>query len=185
MSNAHRKCLVSKESGRALWQDTKLGNKSLEGMRKLHPSVSPIWSGEITHLNDEGPCSLMAHLFSQITTARSCLTPCPCPNQPLCSPCPAGSRSSGGGAGGFPLAPHAHRALGLPWQPPVTSLGLFHTERPMRGPQPTGPAGGLLTLLSFSRSPSGGMPNGATSRKSITWLWFFRMSWTSITPPLW
>lgn len=48
----------------------------------------------------------------------------------------------------------------------------------------SGPEGGLLTLVSFCRSPSSGMPRGATSRKSITWLRFFRMSWTSITPPL-
>lgn len=42
----------------------------------------------------------------------------------------------------------------------------------------------VLTLVSCSRSPSSGMPRGATSRKSITQLLFLRMSWTSITPPL-
>lgn len=79
-----------------------------------------------------GPCPLMAHLFSQITAASKCFAPFP--NRPLCSPSPAGPRSSGGDAGGFSLAPHAHRALGLPWWPPVTFLGLSHTERPTRGP---------------------------------------------------
>lgn len=42
----------------------------------------------------------------------------------------------------------------------------------------------VLTLVSCCRSPSSGMPRGATSRKSITQLLFLRMSWTSITPPL-
>lgn len=42
----------------------------------------------------------------------------------------------------------------------------------------------VLTLVPFCRSPSSGMPRGATSRKSITQLLFFRMSWISITPPL-
>lgn len=42
----------------------------------------------------------------------------------------------------------------------------------------------VLTLVSCCRSPSSGMPRGATSRKSITQLRFLRMSWTSITPPL-
>lgn len=71
----------------------------------------------------------------------------------------------------------------LPLSPKVVARGELVTSA-CYSPGGVGHGTLVLTLVSFCRSPSSGMPRGATSRKSITQLLFFRMSWTSITPPL-
>lgn len=179
-------CIVFRRQEGVYSKTLNLGISPWKERVNCNTNVSPTWSGEITQQNDTGPCSLLELLFSQLPPAGGrCLIPCPHPSRPPCSPSPAHSRHD---EGVFPTGSPCLQGTDVPWwtRSPATSLGPGTAGRGQLGtPASSVPEGGLLTLVSFCRSPSSGMPRGATSRKSITWLRFFRMSWTSITPPLW